>query len=79
MATDDPVRTCTDIAQEYRLALEMGFTDNELYSFTSTGIEASFTTTERKSVLRGRLDTARERGTASVGKDRLGYGGGEAR
>ncbi|MCI0438241.1 MAG: hypothetical protein L0177_03815 [Chloroflexi bacterium] len=53
--TDNPVRMCTSIEQEYQLAATLGFSENELLAFTRNGIAASFTTEERKAALLGNL------------------------
>ena len=52
--SDDPVRMGTTIGREYELARGLGFTDEDLVSFTRNAIVASFTTEERKREL---LDT----------------------
>lgn len=51
LSTDDPVRLCTSIEREYERAAALGFGRDDLLSFTSQGILASFTSEERRSRL----------------------------
>ena len=59
LASDDPVRTCTSIGREYRLAARLGFGTDELLGMTRQGVRASFTSPERKASLLRSLDAAR--------------------
>ena len=65
LATDDPLRVDTTIAREYGIAAKLGFTRGELMMFTRNGIEASFTTPERKLKLLAALDAADGEGRRS--------------
>jgi adenosine deaminase len=49
--TDDPVRIWTTIGREYAIAAALGFSPRDLLAFTRNAIQASFTTTSRRSVL----------------------------
>ncbi len=52
ICTDNPARVCTTIGREYALAHVLGFSTEDLLRFTGNGIEAAFTSTERKHALR---------------------------
>jgi adenosine deaminase len=58
LCSEDPVMFATNIGQDYALARQMGFSDAELLAFTRAGIEASFTSTERRKALLHNLDVA---------------------
>lgn len=51
ISTDNPVRLATTIDAEYAAAASLGFDEDGLRSFTRSGIEASFTSDERKAEL----------------------------
>jgi adenosine deaminase len=55
LCSDDPLMFETTIGNEYAIASEMGFSKQELLEFTRSGIEASFTSTERQARLLGYL------------------------
>ncbi len=51
LSTDNPVRLGTTIAQEYEVAAALGFSAAELLQFTLCGVEASFTSADRRAAL----------------------------
>ncbi|MBV7338280.1 hypothetical protein KFU94_60650 [Chloroflexi bacterium TSY] len=51
LCTDDPVRIDITIGKEYAVAVQQGFSTQELLQFTQNGIAASFTTDERRAGL----------------------------
>jgi adenosine deaminase len=51
LSTDNPVRFGTTIAHEYAIAATLGFTPAELHHFTRCGVEASFTSADRRMAL----------------------------
>jgi adenosine deaminase len=51
LSTDLPVHVCTTIGREYAIASELGFSPAELLWFTRNAIQASFTSTERRTAL----------------------------
>lgn len=51
ISSDDPVRLDTTIGSEYHLATRFGYDASDLLEFTRNGIEASFTSGERKANL----------------------------
>lgn len=53
--TDDPVRIWTTIGREYAIAASLGFSPRELLTFTRNAVEASFTSDQRRSMLRNTL------------------------
>lgn len=55
LSTDNPVRLGTTIAQEYEAAAALGFSPTELLQFTRCGLEASFTSADRRAALLGSL------------------------
>jgi adenosine deaminase len=56
LGTDNPVQFCTTIGREYTLAHALGFTLDELLTFTRNAVSASFMPTERKRALLASLD-----------------------
>lgn len=58
--TDDPLRVGTTIGREYAIAAALGFSRAELLAFTRTAINASFTSTSRRSTLLAELSVTRE-------------------
>jgi adenosine deaminase len=59
LASDDPIRIGTSIGSEYQHAAALGFSEEDLLGFTRHGIEASFTSPERKKMLLAALEAAR--------------------
>lgn len=57
LSTDNPVRIGTTIAQEYAVAAALGFSSAELLQFTRRGVEASFTSEDRRTALLRDLST----------------------
>jgi adenosine deaminase len=53
--TDDPVRIWTTIGREYAIAAALGFSPDDLLTFTRNAIRASFTSEARRSELLERL------------------------
>jgi adenosine deaminase len=51
LSSDNPVRLGTTIAHEYAVAATLGFSPAELLHFTRCGIEASFTSADRRAAL----------------------------
>ena len=58
LASDDPVRACTSIGREYRLAASLGFRTADLLGMSRQAIGASFTSPERRDALLGILEAA---------------------
>jgi adenosine deaminase len=56
LCADDPILFGTTIGREYAIARALGFSEDELRQFARNGIEASFTSRERKARLLGYLD-----------------------
>ena len=54
--SDDPERVCTTIGREYAIAAALGFTPDELLSFTRNAVRASFTSESRRTALMPELD-----------------------
>ena len=60
LCTDNPVQLSTTIGREYALAHALGFTPEELLSFTANAIHASFVPPERKQALLAQCDAWRQ-------------------
>jgi len=58
LCSDDPVRVCTTIGREYAIAGALGFSLEELRAFTANGIEAAFTSNQRKAALMTALEAS---------------------
>lgn len=58
LGTDNPVQFGTTIGREYELANQLGLSRTELLALTRNGIEAGFTTPDRKSMLIAGLQQA---------------------
>ena len=56
LCSDNPVRMSASIGGEYKLAAGLGFGESDLLGFTKNGIEASFTSDERKEALLARIE-----------------------
>lgn len=56
LTTDNPVQMCTTIGREDALAHTLGFSPDELLTFTSNAVKASFMEAERKRALLTTLD-----------------------
>ncbi len=55
LATDLPVHVHTTIGREYAIASILGFSPDELLTFTRNAVAASFTTSTRRAALLGEL------------------------
>jgi adenosine deaminase len=55
LATDLPMHVCTTIGREYAIASILGFSPEELLTFTRNAVAASFTTSTRRAALLGEL------------------------
>jgi adenosine deaminase len=73
LATDDPIRIGTSIGREYQHAVELGFSTEELIGFTRNGIQASFTSKERKRALLAALEGASQEGITTVVSNRPAF------
>jgi adenosine deaminase len=73
LATDDPIRIGTSIGREYQHAAELGFSTEELIGFTRNGIQASFTSEERKRALLAALEGASQEGITTVVSNRPAF------
>ena len=51
LASDDPIRMCTSIGREYKLAMSLGFGSDQLMEMTVNGIRASFARPSRRESL----------------------------
>jgi len=51
LATDLPVHVCTTIGREYAIASILGFSTDDLLTFTRNAVAASFTTSTRRAAL----------------------------
>jgi len=53
LATDLPMHACTSIGREYAIASTLGFSPDDLLTFTRNAVAASFTTSTRRAALLG--------------------------
>jgi len=55
LATDLPMHVCTSIGREYAIASTIGFSPDDLLTFTRNAVTASFTTSARRAALLSEL------------------------
>ena len=68
LGTDDPVRVCTTIEQEYHTAARLGFTPEDLLEFTMNGIRYSFAPKHRKDRIERIVTTDIERSCCKLSR-----------
>jgi imidazolonepropionase-like amidohydrolase len=56
LATDLPMHVCTSIGREYAIAAALGFSHDDLMTFTRNAVAASFTTATRRAAIFGELE-----------------------
>jgi adenosine deaminase len=66
LCTDDPVQVCTTIGREYALAHALGFTPDELLTFTTNAVRAAFLPPERRRLLLEQVSAWRQQQSPSV-------------
>jgi len=55
LATDLPMHVCTTIGREYAIASALGFSPDDLLTFTRNAVAAAFTTSTRRAALLAEL------------------------
>jgi adenosine deaminase len=66
LCTDDPVQVCTTIGREYALAHALGFTPDELLTFTTNAVRAAFLPPERRRLLLEQVSAWRQQQSPSA-------------